>query len=398
MKYAPAGWIKQLESSILESKIVPMWGAFPGFAWEVFSKAFSDHFAIAPFTLRMGKAEWKAESATFAGMGDSPLQLSVEMTPLQGSLSLIIPLEDFTKLSSWAIDTKVSREGFADPVLQKGFFRYLALETLHLIDGMQIFKGLKPKVIDMPLSREKAYCVDMALEKGEEIIWARLVCPPLFHKAFQDYYAGEFSLLHPMPIYEEIDIDLSVTAGRVFLTQKSWSALSEGSLLILDYCSFSPKVQRGTFQLIFDQTPLFQLKLKEDKIKILDYAFYYEENRMNEDNFEAVDEASEDQMHLPEDLEVGEEEQEIQSISVEKKSPGEVMHASRVPIHLSVEVAKMKINLDTLLKLKPGNVLDLKVMPERGVSLIANGKCVAKGDLVQIGDVIGVKITKIGHL
>jgi len=75
----------------------------------------------------------------------------------------------------------------------------------------------------------------------------------------------------------------------------------------------------------------------------------------------------------------------------------EVISAEKVPIHLSIEVANMKINLDKLLKLKPGNTLELNVMPQQGVSLVANGKCMGKGTLIQIGDVIGVKITKLGH-
>ena len=75
----------------------------------------------------------------------------------------------------------------------------------------------------------------------------------------------------------------------------------------------------------------------------------------------------------------------------------EMISPKKVPIHLSVEVAHLKMNLDKLLKLKPGNTLELNVKPEQGVSLVANGKCMAKGNLVQIGDVIGVKITKIGQ-
>jgi len=45
----------------------------------------------------------------------------------------------------------------------------------------------------------------------------------------------------------------------------------------------------------------------------------------------------------------------------------------------------------------PKNVLELGIQPERGVNLVANGKCVGKGELLQIGDVIGVKITKLGE-
>jgi flagellar motor switch protein FliN/FliY len=55
------------------------------------------------------------------------------------------------------------------------------------------------------------------------------------------------------------------------------------------------------------------------------------------------------------------------------------------------------MSLDKLLKLKPGNILQLGVQVEKGVNLVANGECVGKGELVQIGDVIGVKITQLGE-
>lgn len=393
MHNAPGGWIRQIEASILESKQLPMWGSFPGFPWEEFSNALANHFDLKELKLNRGKAEWRMESETFSGMGSSPLQLNIEMTPLKGSFSLIFPLEDFQKLSSWMIDPKAGKEEFSDPFLQKGFFRYLAVETLHLMDTMHIFKKIRPKLVDMPLSGEKAYCIDIALEKEKESVWGRVVCPPLFHKAFQDHYTGECSLSDWAPLYQEIDVQVSITAGRVSLNQQSWNALSKGDFLILDYCSFSPALQRGTFQLKINNAPLFQIKLKEDRIKILDYALYYEESQMNDETSQEIGQEPLRKGETP----PLEPPQEGDDLPLGQADGKEVIEPSQVPIHLSIEVASMKINLDQLLKLKPGNVLETSVTAQQSVNLIANGKCMAKGHLIQIGDVIGVKITQIGH-
>lgn len=394
MSSAPEGWIKQIESSILQSVDIPMWGAYPGFPWKDFAQKFADVFNLKTFQITLGTAEWKTGNAVLTGMGRSPLQLSLEMTPLQGSFSLIVPAEDFTKLSSWAIDPKAGEEGFSDPFLQKGFFRYITLEALHLVDQMQAFKGLTPKLVDMPLSKEDAYCIDLALENKGETVWGRLVCPPLFHTSFKDHFTGDWQLSIPSHLYEEIDIDLSVSAGRTALSQEEWISTHEGDFIFLDYCSYSPEMNRGTFQLVFDQTPLFQVKLKDENVKILDYALYYEENKMSDENFdEPLDETMGDLPPPPEQEEVAKE----QPIPAPQTRADEVISAKKVPIHLTVEVAHLKMNLDKLLKLKPGNVLDLNISPAQGVNLVANGKCMAQGDLVQIGDVIGVKITKIGN-
>lgn len=399
MSVAPEGWIKQIETSILQAQEIPMWGAFPDFPWKDFAKVFSQNFNLKQFKMTVGTSEWKSGSSILTGMGRSPLQLSMELTPLQGSFSFIVPTEDFTKLSSWAIDPKAGEEGFSDPFLQKGFFRYITLEALHLVDQMQIFRGLTPKIVDMPLSKEDAYCVDIALEKDGETVWGRLVCPPLFHQAFRDHYAGEWRLSIPSEKYEQIELGLSMSAGRTTLSQEDWKNLYEGDLLFLDYCSYSPNLGRGTFQMMLDHLPLFQVKLKDENVKILDYALYYEESKMTDENLETPPNEPTEEAAPPMPPEPSHEEEMAAetSMPVEQARSEEVVSPKKVPIHLSVEVAHLKMNLDKLLKLKPGNTLELNVKPEQGVSLVANGKCMAKGDLVQIGDVIGVKITKIGQ-
>ena len=143
---------------------------------------------------------------------------------------------------------------------------------------------------------------------------------------------------------------------------------------------------------MFDHLPLFQVKLKDENVKILDYALYYEESKMTDEHDEHM---YEEAHRMPGDPSHPEEEMAAKHMGQNRSE--EMISPKKVPIHLSVEVAHLKMNLDKLLKLKPGNTLELNVKPEQGVSLVANGKCMAKGNLVQIGDVIGVKITKIGQ-
>ena len=76
-------------------------------------------------------------------------------------------------------------------------------------------------------------------------------------------------------------------------------------------------------------------------------------------------------------------------------STEDLISTKKVPISLSVEVGKIQMSLDKLLKLKPGNVIDLSIQPELSVNLVANNSPVARGQLIQVGDVIGVKITEI---
>lgn len=66
--------------------------------------------------------------------------------------------------------------------------------------------------------------------------------------------------------------------------------------------------------------------------------------------------------------------------------------AEEIPITISVEVGRLQMTVQKLTELEPGNLLELDVYPENGVDLVVNGKCIGKGELLRIGDVLGVRI------
>lgn len=68
-----------------------------------------------------------------------------------------------------------------------------------------------------------------------------------------------------------------------------------------------------------------------------------------------------------------------------------------IPLTLSIEVARLQINLEKLLQLSPGNILELPVRPEHGVDVVIGGKKVARAELIKLGEVLGVKILQMGE-
>lgn len=374
-------WIRKVETLAAGEADVPMWGSIPAFPWKAFAKELSTALEMKPLKISAGTAEWKKGGSILTGMGRSPLQIAVELSPLPGSFSLVFPSEDFAKISSWAIHPDAENTGFSDPYLQKGFFRFLCAEGIEALERLQAFSGLAPKLIDMPLAKEDAYCIDIAIEHDGETVWGRMICPAPFQEGVKRHFAEDWNFSLPSNLYESVMPTLALTVGKTTLSQEGWKKIQEGDFVIMDHCSYYPNLKKGTFQLQCADKPLFQVKAKEDAIKILDYAHYFEEKTMDEDNFE-------ESFGAP-----GEEE----AVSVEDAPSGPLLSPKKVPISLTVEVARMKMSLDKLLKLKPGNVLELGVQVEKGVNLVANGECVGKGELIQIGDVIGVKITKLGE-
>ncbi len=66
-----------------------------------------------------------------------------------------------------------------------------------------------------------------------------------------------------------------------------------------------------------------------------------------------------------------------------------------VPVKLVAVLGKKNLVLKDLLKFKVGQTIDLERAPNEFVDLTANGKLVAKGELVEIDGKLGVRIIKM---
>ncbi len=122
---------------------------------------------------------------------------------------------------------------------------------------------------------------------------------------------------------------------------------------------------------------------------------------MSEQTLSESQENPEENFNEP--LEENEEEMEDEQShlwSQENPSNGSVeklISSHEIPLTIVVEVDRIKMNLEKLLQLSPGNVLDLSVHPEQGVYLTAGGKKIAEAEIVKLGETLGVKILKIAE-
>lgn len=81
---------------------------------------------------------------------------------------------------------------------------------------------------------------------------------------------------------------------------------------------------------------------------------------------------------------------------LESENPIELLKTGEVPLTINVEIGRLHISLRKLMELKPGNLIELTAKPEDGVDLVLNGKRLARGELIQVGEVLGVRILDIG--
>ncbi len=397
MEKTPDQWITKLGLLTLESREIPMWGSPPDFPWEEFSTSLGSALGVKDFTLSPKTADWKDKSTFLEGIDSNPIVIGIDCLPLTGHVHFIMPFEAVSKLSSWILNPDNPKPWFSDPDLQKGFCQFLTIQALASMDELQIYPELSPKIIEAPLPDTTSYVIDLSIKYKRKTLLGRLILSHVFQKSFKRHY--QTAPILPNKLLSSIDAHLHLEAGYTELFQNEWTNTNVGDFVILDRCGYHPDTKKGIMQLTYLNTPLFQVKLKDDHLKILDYALYVEDKNMADKEIEKLPGSTEEKPGISKEIEekVLTEAIEEESIEVpECAQPEELISPQNIPLTLTVEIARLKMSLDKLMKLKPGNVIDLLVAPEQGVHLTIDGKKVARGQLLRIGDVLGVKLTELG--
>ncbi len=66
-----------------------------------------------------------------------------------------------------------------------------------------------------------------------------------------------------------------------------------------------------------------------------------------------------------------------------------------VPVQVVAVLGKKVTTIKEIISLKKGQVLELNRFPNEAIDLVANGRLIAKGELVEIDGKLGVRIIKI---
>ena len=80
---------------------------------------------------------------------------------------------------------------------------------------------------------------------------------------------------------------------------------------------------------------------------------------------------------------------------VELETAAKKFIADEIMLDIIVEVGRLQMSIQKLTELQPGNVLEIAERPENGVDLVVNGKRIGKGELLKLGDVIGVRVLDV---
>lgn len=398
MTQAPLSWVKEIQTTLIETGAIPLFGYPPPFPWDDFSERVAALLQAEECKITLKQTAVLKGNQITAGFGADFLAIHLDLTPLNGQVAWLMGKEDVAKLTALALTSSQNGKGLLSSQFQEGFYYYLATQIVHAVDALKAFGDLSLKIAKPTASlQEESLCIDVEIRVAQLTLWGRLVCPAPFHEAFKTH----FKTVQDVPLTSEFakqtSVSVSLEVGQTKLSVAKFKQLHVGDFIVLDRCTFDPKTQKGAVTLVLEQTPLLRARIKDTSLKIVDYAQYREElNPMNpkmphENENEGSDELS------PDEFETDLSSEEEHLWSSENEGAKQLVAPEQIPMTLSVEVARLKITLEKLLQLSPGNVLELPVKPEHGVDIVVGGKKVARAELVKLGEMLGVKILQLGE-
>ncbi len=426
----PYEWVKEIEPELRALDEIPLTGASPPFPWDqlgtMVGRSLEQSVEIIP-----GEIKFRTKKTLYEGLGESPFPLVASIPSLDGYAAWVMPEQEMANLEALLLTKENHPITFPEHDLSKAFYRFLALEVLYNVSELKLDKSLVPILTTKTaFPEEDALCCDISVTIRGQTLWGRLMISRELRRSWIDHFSkqGRVSPL-TQKLKKVVETIIHLEVGKINLSAEEWSGIQLGDWIALDQFFLDPVSLSGRVMLTLNGKNIFIGRLKEKNIKIVDFPLYHEAEaamakKTDEEDFETIDENDEieledlthdDDFELDETFETDADEPletDDSAVEVEKKKhpkseakaedppQGEFEKKNitprDIPVTLTVEVGQVQMTMEKLLSLEPGNLLDLNVTPENGVDLLIAGKRVGKGDLIRLGESIGIRIMELG--
>lgn len=395
-------WIPRIEAAVVALEEKPQFGGPHCFPWNEIQERLKVLLGSGDLTLSHQERGWVATEEIWEGMEENPLALSILFSPLEHPLYFLMSEQDLKTMMLTLFGEKENAAPLVDSAYLDGFYHFLALEVLHQIEELHFAEQWTPRLGESPeklresLSRGHCFVVDVSCSLQGKKVWGHLLIP----QNFRDTWKSAFAKLPPPPLSKELSnklpVNLSLEVGEVELALQEWKNAKKGDFIVLDRCMYDPDSKKGRIVVKLGSAPLFRGKFQEGGIKLLEYPFYDEGEKVMDES-EELEPLFDDEEELTSEEISSEEvlpEEVSEEASLEAPAPKEAPTISpdNIPVNLTVEVGRVQMTAQELMQLAPGNLLQLPITPEQGVDLLVSGKKVGSGELVKVGETLGVRI------
>ncbi len=248
-----------------------------------------------------------------------------------------------------------------------GFHYYFSAELCKLLQELAWIPSLSVRVVgDARFSTKDLQgsyqAVDVNCGLDGKTMRFRLLFPEATCDSCKDFLSAsnqsfDIHQLDPTPL------TMSVEIGYCQLTQEEWQQVEHGSFILLDSCLYDPDTEESGGLLTIQGHQFFGGRFVDQtsgEFKITSYPSLSQE-APTEETPEALPAAP-----LPGDYK------------------------------LVAEASRYSLTVEEFLNLSQGSILNLNgIHPSRGVDLVLNGAKVGRGEIVSLGDVLGIRVLEV---
>lgn len=418
-------WLSKITPELYDALSLDEKGTIPPFPLEKVTKLLKQALQIDDISINIQKMDQIDGDQFFNGLGTKNIVIPLSLLPLNGPFYFVMALDDIKTLISSMTKEESAESSIAieDESLVKGLYTYFVTETIDAIMQTKVYGDLSLKMTEGSINDLSAYAIDVMLHVKGTNLPSRVLLPGTFLKSIHAYYSFQTPTLENLENIPDINIPLTIRTGTATLKTNQIESLNTGDFIILHNSFYKPSEKKGSFQMLVGGKPIFQVKMQKEGMKVLDYLYFYEEEETMEDDDELLSPLGENNEEDSFDEEFDEEleddfsdefeEDDYDDIAEEpldepleeaiKEDPAEEVtpmpdpkktSLADVPLTISMEVAKLSLSLEELKKLSPGAKLPIHINPTL-VNLMISGRMIGKGEVVEIGDTIGVKVLEL---
>ncbi len=419
-------WVREIQPDLKKLDSIPLTGTSQPFPWEELSLRLAHSFNCEGLSIEPKNIVWRSKQELYEGLGEPLFPLTFAIPSFNGLVSWVMSAKELSILTALLLTNESPPSSVYDDTLKESFYYFLALEVLNHLTQLPFDKTIKPILVKQQnLPDQDALCWDIHLKLQNHMILGRFIISSEFRYSWVKYFTqkGEASHLSQQ-IAQLTDVIVHLEAGKTQLTLAEWMSVRLGDFIICDNFSLNSDRFDGRITLTINGKQAFRAKLKDRTLKILELPLLHEaetfmttQSDNEEDDLSDLNLSQDEDLFLDTDdlLENGEDvvsedasdptETQYQAQSIHDGSKIEdstsrdkqILTPEQIPVTVVVEIGQVQLAIEQLLKLEPGNLLDVNVQPENGVDLTINGKIVGKGELIRVGEAIGVRILQLGR-
>lgn len=358
MKQHSTEWLSLLENRLAKTNQLPALEERFAFPWEEATDLIKQALQLEKLSLSATAISWKEVDQIDEGLGKHPFIVSINMSPLRGEIFWILSQQDVALLSSYLLFKQFNPDEMTNGVVQKGFYQFILLKILNGIDQISFFKetSFSLNTTDV-FPTEKSLCIDVKCELNSKTLKGCLACPESFWKEFKNHYPLYKNPLMSSDQLDSTKIYLRPSLGFTTLSKEEWDSLQVGDFMVLDHCLYHYEEKKGSITLNLGDTQLLMARIKPDGIKILDYIFHSDNHS--------------------------------------EEGPDDMVQKDASKVTVSAEFNPIPFTLNQLIAVSPGDSIPLAIPIEQEINIVFKGSVRAKGILLQLGEVVGLRITTI---